>query len=485
MDKHNEINFNIDKTKFKEVTRISEAIETGDMELAREAISSLIKKEAVVQLRFKYQLVKCDSHEWYFPGQCNKFQKQVVYFAINCQYNHRYCFECLEIYLKECFNYYYLNNMYPCICCYSWNVEGSLLLYDNDLLEYLVLIYGQIAISEIANFPYRRNDFQINSELPVICQNEHNSCDICHENNSELYIICLNGHNSCKSCIQRWLQVSKEIKCLLNDCEESLNAKVIISVLKESQELIKFKEKFREKGIFLNFCPNCKKIINLEKQKTTTFCLCGIRICNNCERKEHTETCFYYESQNEFEVIDLAPPIDLGNPQNLREQEYLNAKYAFNNFIGSVGSRSFKSARLIVNKPLERRYFQKKTKMSTECGGISNVGEIYIWHGSKYANYDSMMREGLKVGGVDIPIACGTACGYGVYSAITPDTPISYARDSKWILGCLAMKGNNSKVPINNIALLDKGDIHSYDKGNWKIFFTKEQILPRFLVEYS
>ena len=471
---HYEINCNIDKTKFKEVTRISEAIETGDMELAREAISSLIKKHAVLQLRFKYQLVICDSHEWYFPGQCNKFQKQVVYFAINCQYNHRYCFECLEIYLKECFNYYYLNNMYPCICCYSWNVEGSLLLYDNDLLEYLVSIYGQLAIREISNFSIRRNDIVVSS-----------NCEICHQNDSELYFICQNEHNSCKPCIQKWVQTGKEIKCFVNLCEESLNAKVIISVLKESQELIKFKEKFREKGIFLNFCPNCKKNINLEKQKTTTFCLCGIKICNNCERKEHIETCFYYESQNEFEVIDLAPPIDMGNPQNLREQEYLNAKYAFENFIEASGSSSFKSARLIVNKPLEKRYFKKKHTMSTQCGGISNVGEIYIWHGSKYANYDSMMRDGLKVGGVDIPIANAAVHGYGVYSSITPDTPIGYANDSKWILGCLAMKGNVSKTKITDIKLLDNEVNHSYEVGNWKIFFTKEQILPRFLIEHS
>ena len=74
--------------------------------------------------------------------------------------------------------------------------------------------------------------------------------------------------------------------------------------------------------------------------------------------------------------------------------------------------------------------------MATECGGEDKVDEVYIWHSLRYANYDAIMRDGLKVGGVGVvdagvPIAQGAAYGYGIYSAITPDTPMGYARDSK------------------------------------------------------
>ena len=65
------------------------------------------------------------------------------------------------------------------------------------------------------------------------------------------------------------------------------------------------------------------------------------------------------------------------------------------------------------------------------------------------------MQKGLLVGGVDgIPVAVGTACGYGVYSATTPSTPIGYAAGSQKLMCCLAMKGNNSTQTISNIAQL-------------------------------
>ena len=50
----------------------------------------------------------------------------------------------------------------------------------------------------------------------------------------------------------------------------------------------------------------------------------------------------------------------------------------------------------------------------------------------------------------------------------------------------LRMKGNNTTQAIKNIALLNNGKTHSYTCGvDWVIFFTGEQILPRYLVEYK
>ena len=97
------------------------------------------------------------------------------------------------------------------------------------------------------------------------------------------------------------------------------------------------------------------------------------------------------------------------------------------------------------------------------------------------------MQQGLLVGGVDgIPIAQGAVHGYGVYSATTPNTPIGYAKGVQKLMCCLAMKGKNSTQTISDIAQLNNGITHSYAcNADWVVFFTKEQVLPRYLVEYK
>jgi Poly(ADP-ribose) polymerase catalytic domain. len=141
---------------------------------------------------------------------------------------------------------------------------------------------------------------------------------------------------------------------------------------------------------------------------------------------------------------------------------------------------------LIVNKKLEERYAAKKTKMAKECGGEDNVNEIFVWHGSSFENYEEIMKNGLKIGGVDVDIANAAVHGYGVYSATTPDVPITYARDSRFVACFLGLKGRDSGGPVSDTIKLDNGKVHSYGcRGNWVIFFTKEQLLPRFLVEYK
>lgn len=55
---------------------------------------------------------------------------------------------------------------------------------------------------------------------------------------------------------------------------------------------------------------------------------------------------------------------------------------------------------------------------------------MFVFHGSDYNNYDPITRNGFLIGGISpgLNIAHGKAMGYGVYSAITPDTPLGYAR---------------------------------------------------------
>lgn len=324
-----------------------------------------------------------------------------------------------------------------------------------------------------------------------------NKCSICQQVSNNLTVLCLGGHLTCYDCAVKWANNATKLACFDQSCDKEINCYVVIGLLHNSKLLPKLKPLFKEVGITYNTCFSCLCLIDLDYSKKATRCACGQEICNNCTRKAHLETCFYYESHQDFEIIDLPPPNDVSMPQNLKEQEYIKAKYAFENFLENQGAFSFKSAKLIVNKKLEKRYFDKKAKMIIECNGENNIGEVHIWHGSRFINYQSIMEDGLLVGGVDynntgaqIPIANAMVHGYGVYSSTTPDTPIQYACDSHFIIACLAMKGLGSNVKITDVNLLDNPNWHSYKpinipEKNWVVFFTKEQILPRFLIEYS
>ena len=64
------------------------------------------------------------------------------------------------------------------------------------------------------------------------------------------------------------------------------------------------------------------------------------------------------------------------------------------------------------------------------------------------------------------------------------------ASDSKYVLACLAMKGIQSPDKIDDKTQLNTGKYHSYKpkgetKNYWQVIFTKEQLLPRFLIGYS
>ena len=165
-----------------------------------------------------------------------------------------------------------------------------------------------------------------------------------------------------------------------------------------------------------------------------TICSCGRKTCNNCGNHEHFgKTCCYFAINEDFAIIDLKPPVNRELVSNLFEQEYLNAKYAFNQFINPAEGVTFKTARLIVNKKLEDTYSVKKNQMAANCGGQDKVNEIYVWHGSKLEFYDPIMKEGFKISKVDpgIQQVNGAVHGLGVYSARTPNTPKLYANNSK------------------------------------------------------
>jgi hypothetical protein len=472
------------ETNFKlseQVLRLSESIKLQDIPDVQSQIHSLIEKRVQVQIQIKDRHFFCDSHSYYQPGETQFFSRSQLYWAVCCNYQHKFCLECIKLYIRENFSYFYLQNYYPCIYCQFYHVENTLLLNDSDLEQIACEMFGQEFIYQIVNY----NPYQIK-----MIPDQVNLCATCQINNAILTTICINGHQICQNCINYWIQNMNPggLKCLIPNCSGKIHLTMIVNSLSSSPILFNLKSQLESFGIQLKFCGSCKLKINPEINKAETICKCGQKVCNNCGRQGHYGlTCFYFESNQQFEVIDLMPPAQVDKPQNLREQEYLNAKYAFENFVGRQGLR-VKAVRLIVNKPLENRYSAKKKKMAGECGGEDKVNEVYIWHGSRQANYDTIMRDGLKVGGVDagVPVAQGAAYGYGIYSATTPDTPMGYASDSQWLLACLAMKGNVSATR-GAIGQLDNGKTHSHAPGPafWHIFFTKEQVLPRFLIQYG
>ena len=323
-----------------------------------------------------------------------------------------------------------------------------------------------------------------------------NSSDICSCGNSPSYNICPGGHRKCIGCIRNWACISstneEPLKCPGLVCTSLGSTAALVDLLGKTNFLFPLNRKLQKLGIILSFCYQCKIVVNLrpEINKIMVCTDCGARICTKCALIDHSDyTCFYSLAEEEYKEISLTAPANHNNPVSALEREWLRVFNDFNTSITPADGIEFQSAKLIVNKPLERRYLQRKLEMASHCGGIQNVSEVYFWHGSKSANYPSIMREGLKVGEVDgIPVVNGKGYGYGIYSATTIQTPKGYASDSCWV-GCfVGLKGTIGSAAVTNPTLLRSASAHSFvppGQKDWIIFFTKEQVLPRFLVEYK
>ena len=209
-----------------------------------------------------------------------------------------------------------------------------------------------------------------------------------------------------------------------------------------------------------------------------------IMSCTVCLHSLHPGyTCFYSDGNfSEFQEVRLSPPVNLSAPQTVLEREYISALSR----ITSPSGFRITSITLIVNKKLERTYNQKLTQMAAQCGGIAQVQEKYVFHGSSISNYPNIVSSGLGVGGVDqgIIIKNGTSYGYGVYTGGTPATAMSYCAGSNQLLLCLGLKGRNSTVAITDPNSLNNGNTHSHTAGDIIVFFTRQQLLPLYLIQY-
>ena len=96
---------------------------------------------------------------------------------------------------------------------------------------------------------------------------------------------------------------------------------------------------------------------------------------------------------------------------------------------------------------------------------------IWVFHGTRECNIQSIMSGGFKVGGQEVTVANGTAYGSGVYTATGPATPMGYSRDSNAVILAKALpgaKGIDSRSP----------------NQDWVIFNSGAQLLPVYVLQW-
>lgn len=476
-----------------EAENLQDAIRTRDLRRIRESISYLISKRAIVKVQITSIEEQCCAHFVYFPDQMNRFDSSSLILPACGNPYHKICLECFKLYVKALFPDNVLENTYTCPGCSRENNYQGLLFTNENLENFLRFVMGDDYINMVKYPPST-----IGQISTFVVSSQNTSCGSC-QSPGQCTSICAKDHRICFHCLSSWANMLNSptamVKCPFNECAEALNIKNFITSLGKTNLIFPIRGKFFQLGINLNFCHKCKAVIVLDTNSEVTTCSCNAKICSFCGGNDHFGfTCFYLCSSKEFDKIVLAPPANPDHPASILEWEYIRARYAFNHFVNQASNLEMSKATLVVNKKLEERYKIKKLQMEKECGSRAGINECYIWHGSAEANYNPIMQDGLLVGGVDkvpggnaiLPIGQGKAYGYGVYSATTPNTPIGYAKGGKSIMCCLAMKGNNSTATINDPSQLTNGKTHSHAcNTDWVIFFTKEQILPRYLIEFK
>lgn len=137
-------------------------------------------------------------------------------------------------------------------------------------------------------------------------------------------------------------------------------------------------------------------------------------------------------------------------------------------------------------------------KLSFEQISGKKQDPLWVFHGTSTQNVESIMTGGFKVGGVDkgIALAHGAAHGNGVYTAIGPNTPMSYSAsadarnglsqynfsgagggDGKIkIILALALEGNVKGNGVRNVS--DSWKPHS----DWMIFKDGAQLMPKYVI---
>ena len=116
---------------------------------------------------------------------------------------------------------------------------------------------------------------------------------------------------------------------------------------------------------------------------------------------------------------------------------------------------------------------QFKAKREEFNFGGKGTKTVWVFHGTRVENILPIMTGGFKVGGTDgVAVANGRAFGTGVYTAVGPRTPMGYGKGAKQVILTQALVGN-----------VDEDSITPSAHPDWRIYKTKEQLLPRYVQE--
>mmetsp|Transcript_9561 Transcript_9561/g.39034 ORF Transcript_9561/g.39034 Transcript_9561/m.39034 type:complete len:630 (-) Transcript_9561:195-2084(-) len=92
-----------------------------------------------------------------------------------------------------------------------------------------------------------------------------------------------------------------------------------------------------------------------------------------------------------------------------------------------------------------RRFADKRRELEAQG---RPTDEIWVFHGTPHDdNVPSIMEYGFRVGGVDAPLQHGRVLGTGVYCAVGPALPSHYARGTRKLILCAAMRGKTAAAP--------------------------------------
>ena len=124
---------------------------------------------------------------------------------------------------------------------------------------------------------------------------------------------------------------------------------------------------------------------------------------------------------------------------------------------------------------VDAKYKAKKEEFRSSD---KSTDALWVFHGCPTAEgTKAICTGGFKVGGQEAhPISNGAACGQGVYSATGPNTPMGYGSSSSSVILCKALVGKLGEQ--------ERGD-HWKPNGDWIIFKTAAQLLPKYVVHFS
>ncbi|CAG9324561.1 unnamed protein product [Blepharisma stoltei] len=477
------------------VAELQECINQKDFTSIRRVIADIIRYRVNVTIT-PTDKVRCSSHFYLYQGMNNEFSKNDLYASFMCSRGHRSCIECLRSYLYPLIQKKGFMQRFECIACINQHIPHSQLFDQNLQLEYIRHILGNDAYEQLER-ALTINEEETKTDL-------YDQCAKCSLRQFPCQTACVNGHKLCLQCVADYItdvhKSEEKFKCLIQGCNRKLFHDTIKKLLEPNEDLISLVwNKLTIPNMRLSVCPNpqCNRRLELDVREFKETCkYCGIIICTRCTKAAHDGTSCY----NQIEVlntdalfVDLEPPKH-GYPRTINEEEYINAKYSFDQFI-KQDDILVKSVKLIVNRKLEEIFEQRRKQLIEEGKkeGEDWSKEKYVFHASKYENYEKICRGGFKIGGIDpgFNAVNGVAHGFGVYTATTPDFSLNYAKEGNWMMICKALPGKNGNK-VNSPEELMRATHHShlcrspgtrYD--DIQVFFTSAQVLPKYLVEFA